>query len=101
MPKPGNFALIEEIRDSSCVPLIAVDSTTTAKRVVRQATRKLSADEKAQIEFRITRFTNHKSSYQWVVNFVPDVGLWCWTKTYRNLFKLTFTQKQLMKFAQQ
>jgi len=98
--KPGNFALIEEVRNGSCVPLITVDSTAVAKRVVRQAIRKLSADEKAEIEFRITRFTNHKSSYQWIVHTVPGAGLWCWTKTYRNLFKLTFTQKQLMKFAQ-
>jgi hypothetical protein len=92
--KPGNFALISEIHDGHTTPLGVVDSMTTARRTVNNLAHMGINPYVTNIEFMITRFTNGKPSYQWHYAFVKETGFWCWTKTYRNLWRATYTWRQ-------
>ena len=98
--KPGNFALIEEMRDGKTIPLGVVDSVTIARRTVNNLAHTGINPYEADIEFMITRFTNGQPSYQWHFGFVKTTGFWCWTKTYQRLWKATYTWRQFKRATQ-
>jgi hypothetical protein len=94
MVKPGNFALIEEIKNGKSIPLGVVDSVTTARRTAINLAYTAINPYFDNIEFMVTRFTNGKPSYQWHLGFAKHVGLWSWTKTYKRLWDATYSFRQ-------